>query len=47
MPPLEAKVERVLANHGIPWDKTEVWIDDEKLYEVRYELEVLYEPSEE
>ena len=47
MPPLEAKVERVLANHNIPWDKTEVWIDDEKLYEVRYELEVLYEPSEE
>lgn len=47
MPPLEAKVERVLTAHNIPWDKTEVWIDDEKLYEVRYELEVLYEPSEE
>ena len=47
IPPLEAKVERVLTAHNIPWDKTEVWIDDEKLYEVRYELEVLYEPSEE
>jgi len=40
-------VERVLTAHDIPWDKTEVWIDDEKLYEVRYELEVLYEPPEE
>lgn len=47
MPPLEAKVERVLTAHNIPWDKTEVWIDNEKLYEVRYELEVLYEPPEE
>ena len=47
MPPLEAKVERVLAAHDIPWDKTEVWIEDEKLYEVRYELEVLYEPTDE
>lgn len=47
MPPLEAKVERVLAAHDIPWDKTEVWIEDEKLYEVRYELEVLYELTDE
>ena len=47
MPPLEVKVERVLAAHDIPWDKTEVWIEDEKLYEVRYELEVLYELTDE
>ena len=31
----------------ISWDKTEVWIEDEKLYEVRYELEVLYELTDE
>ena len=43
MPPLERQVENVLKAHDIPWDKTEVWIEEEKMFEVRYELEVLYE----
>ena len=43
MPPLERRVERVLKAHEIPWDKSEVWIEDEKMYEVRYEFEVLYD----
>ena len=43
MPPLERQVESVLKTYDIPWDKTEVWIEEEKMFEVRYELEVLYE----
>lgn len=43
MPPLERRVERILNTHEIPWDKSEVWIEEEKMYEVRYELEVPYD----
>jgi len=32
----EEKVERVLDNNGIFYNKTEVWIPDEKLYETVY-----------
>ena len=35
----EALVETVLDAHGIFYDKTEVWIDSEKLYEVLYSFE--------
>ena len=42
-PPLERRVEKVLYSYGIPWDKSEVWIEDEKMYEVRYELNILYD----
>ena len=38
-PPDEKKVENVLNAYEIPWDKTEVWIEDVKLYEVRYEFD--------
>ena len=44
-PPTEERVEQVLAQYGVPWDKTEVWIAEERLFEVRYELDVLYEPE--
>ena len=43
MPPLEERVEDILRTHEIAWDKTEVWIEDEKMYEVRYALEVIYD----
>ena len=43
MPPLEERVEDILRTHEIPWDKTEVWIEYEKMYEVRYALEVIYD----
>ncbi|MBQ5522124.1 MAG: hypothetical protein IIT86_04815 [Oscillospiraceae bacterium] len=36
---VEALVETVLDAHGIFYDKTEVWIDSEKLYEVLYSFE--------
>ena len=43
MPPLEERVEDILRTNEIPWDKTEVWIEDERMYEVRYALEVIYD----
>lgn len=40
-PDVEALVEAVLDRHEICYDKTEVWIEDEKLYEVLYTMEVI------
>jgi hypothetical protein len=37
---LELKVETVLDGYGIFYDKSEVWIEEENLYEVLYEMEV-------
>ena len=39
-PGLERSVENVLDRHGIFYQKTEVWIDSEKLYEVLYQFEM-------
>lgn len=36
----EQKVEEVLDPHGIFYNKSEVWIDSEKLYEVLYQFEM-------
>ena len=38
-PASELAVESVLDAHGIFYDKTEVWISGEKLYEVLYEFQ--------
>lgn len=35
----EQKVEAVLDGHGIFYEKSEVWIESEKLYEVLYSFE--------
>ena len=37
---VELKLEAVLDTHGIFYDKTEVWIESEKLYEVLYSFEM-------
>lgn len=37
---LEEKAEAVLDGCGIFYEKSEVWIESEKLYEVLYEMEV-------
>lgn len=37
---LEERVEAVLDGCGIFYEKSEVWIESEKLYEVLYEMEV-------
>ena len=39
-PEVERQVEAVLDEHGIFYDKTEVWIDTEKLYEVLYSFQL-------
>lgn len=37
---LEDRVEAVLNAHEIFWNKSEVWIETEKLYEVLYQMTV-------
>lgn len=39
-PELEESVEAVLTGHELFWQKTEVWIESEKLYEVLYRMTV-------
>ncbi|MCD8398096.1 MAG: hypothetical protein LUD12_13105 [Lachnospiraceae bacterium] len=39
-PDVEAQVEAVLTENGIYYEKSEVWIESERLYEVLYEMEV-------
>ena len=38
-PEAESQLEAVLDEYGIFYNKTEVWIDSEKLYEVLYSFE--------
>jgi len=48
-PPIERRIENVLIRHELSWNKTETWIDSEKLYEVRYSVVIDYDatPDEE
>ena len=39
-PELEEKLEDILTAHEIPWEKSEVWIDSEKMYEVMFSFEI-------
>ncbi len=43
-PETESRVEAVLDEHGIFYEKSETWIESEKLYEVlfKFELEVTH-----
>ncbi len=40
-PDIESRLETVLESHNLFYDKTEVWIAEERLYEVLYEMEVI------
>ena len=40
-PALEKRIEDILDRNEIVYDRSEVWIEDEKLYEVLYSTEVL------
>ena len=44
-PPLERRVEMILSDYEITWNKSEVWIDDEKMYEVRYSTVIDYDST--
>ncbi|MCM1345088.1 MAG: hypothetical protein NC305_17505 [Lachnospiraceae bacterium] len=39
-PELENRVEEVFDSHELFWNKSEVWIETEKLYEVLYQMTV-------
>jgi hypothetical protein len=39
-PDTEKKIEDILGCHELFWQKSEVWIDSEKLYEVLYRMSV-------
>jgi hypothetical protein len=39
-PAVESRVEAILDDHGIFYNKSEVWIQREKLYEVLYSFEL-------
>lgn len=39
-PALESSLEAVLDNHGVFYNKSETWIESEKLYEVLYTFEM-------
>ena len=45
-PDVEAALEDALDRHEIYYDKSEVWIPEEKLYEVLYSTEVIYEQEQ-
>ena len=40
-PDVESALEAVLDRHGVFYNKSEVWIETERLYEVLYSTEVL------
>ena len=45
-PDAEEAVEDVLDAHGMVYEKTEVWIPEEGLYEVLYSMEVLIDAKQ-
>lgn len=45
-PELENRIDNVLESHEIIYDKSETWIVAEKLYQVNYEMEVIYDVND-
>lgn len=46
-PPLERKIEKLLTEHEFFFHKSEVWIEEEKMYEVLYEVTIDLQEDEE
>jgi len=40
-PTLEESLETILDNHNLFYQKSETWIEDEKMYEVLYEMRII------
>lgn len=40
-PGTEQRVEHVLDAHELPWEKSEVWIESERMYEVLYQTQII------
>ena len=45
-PELEDRIETVFDRHGLFYNKSEVWVADERLYEVLYEMGVTHDEQE-
>jgi hypothetical protein len=41
-PDTETKIENILISHDLPYEKSEVWIESEKMYEVLYQTQIIY-----
>ncbi|NLM67493.1 MAG: hypothetical protein GX180_10020 [Enterococcus sp.] len=39
LPSVELQIENVLEKHYIPWDKSEVYIDDQSMFEIIYDID--------
>jgi hypothetical protein len=39
-PETEGRIEDILADRELPYEKTEVWIESEKMYEVLYQTQI-------
>lgn len=42
-PELEKRIETILMEHDCPYEKSEVWIAEERMYEVLYQTQVIKE----
>ena len=42
-PVMEEILEKIFSEYDLPWEKSEVWIDSEKMYEVLYQMTILYD----
>ena len=40
-PEMEGRLEDLLTEHELPWEKSEVWIESEKMYEVLYQTQII------
>ena len=40
-PETETQIEDILIRHDLPYEKSEVWIESEKLYEVLYQTQII------
>lgn len=40
-PETENKIEGILIRHDLPYEKSEVWIESEKMYEVLYQTQII------
>ena len=40
-PDVESKIENILATHELPFNKSEIWIEDENMYEVLYQTQII------
>ena len=40
-PETEVQIENILIAHALPYEKSEVWIESEKMYEVLYQTQII------